>query len=197
MSISAALRLPKQAIPRAPEGPTHADRYPDAEWFATVYEQNIDRIHAHIRVRVASVELAEDLTAQTFLRAWTARERYKPVPGRPILAWLFTIANNLVIDFYRRSRREYVGVKGDVRDAGAFDPEQRAVDGSVRHEILCALRRLKPDQQLAVSLRLLDGLEYSEIAQLTGKTQGALRVLVCRGLALMRDDLSARGLTPT
>ena len=168
----------------------------DVDAFAKLYEMHVERIHAHIRARVGDGELADDLTAQVFLRAWQAIDRYRPVPGRPFIAWLFAIANNLIVDHYRRTRRELVGVKGDVRDSGMDDPERCALTEDLRNEIRRALSRLKPEHQLIVSLRLVDGLDYAEISALTGKSPGALRVTLCRALAALRAELSRRGVRP-
>jgi RNA polymerase sigma-70 factor (ECF subfamily) len=166
---------------------------PDAEAFAGLYEAHVDRIYAHIRARLGDPNVAEDLTAQTFLRAWQSIDRYRPIPGRPFLAWLFTIANNLVIDHYRRHRRELVGVTVEPRDGGSNDPEHLALVADLRDEIRLAIARLKPDHQLVVALRLIDGLDYQQISEITGRSPGALRVILCRALSTMRDRLRRRG----
>jgi RNA polymerase sigma-70 factor (ECF subfamily) len=182
--------------PRAVECPTgQLERDPDR--FAALYVQHVDRIHAHVRGRVGDADLADDLTSQVFLRAWQAIERYRPVPGRPFIAWLYAIANNLVVDHYRRSRRELIGVKGDPRDGGHADPERCALSEDLRGEIRRALARLKPEQQLIVSLRLVEGRDYGEISAITGKSTGALRVALCRALTSMRDELRRRGVQPS
>jgi RNA polymerase sigma-70 factor (ECF subfamily) len=168
----------------------------DPDRFAALYEQHVDRIRSHVRGRVGDADLADDLSSQVFLRAWQAIERYRPVPGRPFIAWLYAIANNLIVDHYRRSRRELVGVKGDPRDSGHADPERCALTGDLREEIRRALARLKPEQQLIVSLRLVEGREYEEIAAITGKSTGALRVALCRALTSLRDELRRRGVQP-
>lgn len=164
----------------------------DADAFAGLYEAHVDRIDAHVRARMGDPDLAEDITAQTFLRAWQSIERYRPLPGRPILAWLFTIANNLIVDHYRRSRRELVGVAVEPRDRGDNDPEHRALAADLRREIRQAISGLKPDHQLVVALRLIDGLDYDEISRITGKRPGALRVILCRALGVVRKELRAR-----
>lgn len=196
--------LPALPFPRALHPPQEraavAERPPpvgrDAEAFGALYEAHVERIHAHIRARVGDPDLAEDITAQVFLRAWQAIDRYQPLEGRPFIAWLFTIANNLIIDHFRRSRRELVGVKGEPRSGTADDPEQHALTGDLRAEIRRALARLKPDHQLVVSLRLVDGLDYAEISAITGKSPGALRVTLCRALTAMRKELARRGVRP-
>jgi RNA polymerase sigma-70 factor (ECF subfamily) len=168
----------------------------DRETFEQLYTANVDRIYSHIRARSGDPDLAEDLTAQTFLRAWQSIDRYRPVPGRPFIAWLFTIANNLVIDHHRRHRRELVGVTVEPRDNGHDDPVDRALASDLRDEIRRAISHLKPDHQLIVTLRLVDGLDYQEISTITGRSSGALRVILCRALAALRDELRGRGVHP-
>ena len=197
MTATLPLRLNGVAPPARPEATASATDAHDAAAFAALYEAHVDRIHAHIRARVGDEVLADDLTAQVFLRAWQAIDRYRPVPGRPFIAWLFAIANNLIVDHYRRSRRELVGVKGDPRDSGVDDPERCALAEDLRAEIRRALSRLKPEHQLVVSLRLVDGLDYAEISAITGKSPGALRVTLCRALSSLRDELSRRGIRPS
>ena len=196
MTATLALRLAGAAPTAGHSTAPVASETRDPDAFAALYEAHVERLHAHIRARVGDATLADDLTAQVFLRAWQAIERYRPVPGRPFIAWLFTIANNLVVDHYRRSRRELIGVKGDPRDSGAGDPEQCALTEDLRNELRRALSRLRPDHQLIVSLRLIDGLEYDEISAITGKTPGALRVALCLALNALRQELSRRGVRP-
>jgi len=191
--MSAASAWPLSGIRRRSVAPPAPISTPDAETFARLYEEYVDRIYRHIRGRVGDPDLSEDLTAQTFLRAWQSIDRYRPVPGRPFLAWLFTIANNLVVDHYRRRRHELVGIKVDPRDGGESDPERQVLVADLRDEIQKALARLKPEHQLIVTLRLVDGLDYQEISAVTGKTPGALRVTLCRALGALRGELHKRG----
>jgi len=167
-----------------------------AEAFAELYHQHVERIFRHIRARVADADVAEDVTAQTFLRAWQSVDRYRPMPGRPVLAWLFTIANNLVVDHYRRRRREPSAIVGDPVDGKADDPERCALTADLRDGIRDAIAALKAEQQLVVTLRLIDGAGYDEISAITGKSPGALRVIFCRAVAALRDDLRRRGMSP-
>jgi RNA polymerase sigma-70 factor, ECF subfamily len=188
-TLSPGIRLDAATHAAAP--PTDK---PDAAAFAGLYEAHVDRIYAHVRARLSDPDLAEDITAQTFLRAWQSIDRYRPLPGRPFLAWLFTIANNLVIDHYRRHRRELVGVTVEPRDGDRNDPERQALVADLRDEIRRAIARLKPEHQLVVTLRLIDGLDYQQISEITGRSPGALRVILCRALSALRERLHGRDL---
>jgi RNA polymerase sigma-70 factor (ECF subfamily) len=194
MSVALPARLAGRTYALTAAAP-EASTVIDADRFAEHYRASVDRIYQHIRARVGETDLAEDLTAQTFLRAWQSIDRYRPVNGRPFIAWLFTIANNLIVDHFRRSRRELIGVKGDPRDSSSNDPERCALATDMRDEIRRAVTLLKPDQQLIVTLRLIDGLEYEQISAIMGKSPGALRVLLCRALNALRAELQRRGVT--
>jgi RNA polymerase sigma-70 factor (ECF subfamily) len=168
----------------------------DRAAFTVLYEAYLDRVYRHVRFRVADAELAEDLTAQVFLRAWQAIDRYRPLEGRPFLAWLFTIANNLIIDHHRRARREVSGIEPGRHIARTPDPEEAAVRGDLQAQVRAALGRLKPEYQLIVSLRLLEDMDYEEIARIVNKKPGALRVTLFRALRALRADLERRGVHP-
>lgn len=168
----------------------------DPAAFAVVYEAHLDRIHRHIRYRVPDPDLAEDLTSQVFLRAWQAIDRYRPLEGRPMLAWLFTIANNLIVDHHRKARHVLTGIETERHAANTPDPETEAVNTDIHDQVRAAISRLKPDYQLVVSLRLLEDMEYDEIARITDKKPGALRVTLFRALNTLREDLARHGVRP-
>ena len=169
-------------------------RDPDA--FAALYQAHVDRVYRHVRFRLGDPDLTEDVTSQVFLRAWQAIDRYRPFEGRPFLAWLYTIANNLIIDHHRRAKRETPGIDPERHVARTPDPEAAAVSEDLHDQIRAAIARLKPDYQLVVSLRLIEEMDYEDIARVLNKKPGALRVTLFRALHALRDDLARRGLRP-
>src|SRR5688500_6341594 len=76
----------------------------DQSAFAELYDRHVVRVYRHIYYLVGDAREAEDLTAQTFLKAWEAIDRYKE-RGAPIIAWLLRIAHNLTISFLRGKRK--------------------------------------------------------------------------------------------
>jgi RNA polymerase sigma-70 factor (ECF subfamily) len=168
----------------------------DAGAFAELYEAHLPRVYRHVRYRVTDTDLAEDITSMVFLRAWQAIDRYRPVEGRPFLAWLFTIANNLIVDHHRKAKHVIGSIETGRHRADTPDPEESAVSADLNSRILEAIGRLKPDYQLIVSLRLIEDMDYPDIARVMGKKQGALRVLLFRALAALRADLARGGLQP-
>ena len=168
----------------------------DEEAFAALYEAHLSRVYRHVRYRVGDPDLAEDISSQVFLRAWQAIDRYRPVEGRPFMAWLFTIANNLIIDHHRKAKRELPGIEPERHTAHTPDPEEAAIGQDLNDQIRAAIGRLKPEYQLIVSLRLVEDMEYEDIARILNKKPGALRVTLFRALNALREDLARRGVQP-
>ncbi|MER3419292.1 MAG: hypothetical protein C4290_01650 [Chloroflexota bacterium] len=168
----------------------------DPAAFTELYEAHVARIYRHVRYRVGDADAAEDITAQVFLRAWQAIHRYRPQAGRPFIAWLFTIANNLIVDHHRRTRQTLMGIEGGRYAAATLDPEEAALSADLHAQIAAALRRLKPEYQLIIALRLIEDMDYDAIARVLGKKPGALRVTFFRALNALRAELTARGIQP-
>src|SRR5512134_1650231 len=77
----------------------------DPEAFATLYDAYVERVSRYVYFRVTDDCDMEDLVSQVFLRAWEHLDRYK-IGGSPFIAWLYTIARNLVIDHYRTKKKD-------------------------------------------------------------------------------------------
>lgn len=163
----------------------------DAEAFASLYDTYVDRVYRFIFFRVGESRLAEDLTSQTFLKAWESVGRYQ-IRGLPFAAWLFRIARNKVIDNYRVSK-ETVSLEAALSTQP--DPNGRVdekVEGHLEIEQMrVALRRLTEDQRQVLTLKFIEGLSTKEISQVTGKREGAIRALQMRGLQALAHILGA------
>lgn len=159
------------------------------EAFTTLYDRYSDRIYRHVLYRVSSVEDAEDLTQLVFLNAWRAIGRYR-ITGSPFAAWLFTIAHNAVMTYYRRGRPT-VPLEGDAfeEERDDVDPEQAAESALNQERVRSAISQLRPDRQQVVSMRFLDDLPHKDIADTMGKSEGAVRVIQHRALLELRRML--------
>jgi len=171
-------------VERAQEG--------DAGAFAQIYERYLDTVFRFIYFRVTNRQLAEDLTAETFLRA-LKRIGSVSWQGRDLGAWLVTIARNLVADYFKSGRYRFEVATGDVLDAdgGWADAQQRGPEGSpelavVDHitnvALLKAVRQLNPEQRECIVLRFLQGFSVAETAQAMGKNEGAIKALQYRAV---------------
>ncbi len=161
----------------------------DAEAFAELYEQHVGRVYRNVLYRVGDATEAEDLTQQVFVRAWQALGRYR-ITGTPFVAWLLTIAHNLVVDFYK-SRRDVTPLDDAFEVAArGTDPAEQALIGLTHDELRAAILTLRPEYQQIIVLRFLEGLSPGEIAAAIGKSEGNVRVMQHRALQELRGRLN-------
>lgn len=153
----------------------------DTEAFGYLYDTYIDRIYRYIFFRVTDEQLAEDLTAQVFCKAWEHLDRYK-LGGAPFVAWLYTIARNSVIDYYR-TRKDTVALEEATSLVGdGPQPHEQAELKFETESLRIALEALTEEQQQVLVLKFISGMTTEEIAQHLGKRPGAVRALQMRGL---------------
>jgi RNA polymerase sigma-70 factor (ECF subfamily) len=168
----------------------------DAEAFGLIYDRYVDNVYRFVYFRVGNRQLAEDLTADTFLRALN-RIATVSWQGRDLRAWLVTIARNRVADHFKSGRYRLEVTTGDVLEA---DREERGPEGSPEEVVLGhitnvallgAVKRLNPEQQECIVLRFLQGFSVAETAEAMGKTEGAIKALqyrAVRALARLLPD---------
>lgn len=159
----------------------------DRSAFTPIYERYVDQVYAYTLMLTRDRERAEDVTAATFTKAIEELPRFE-WRGVPYSAWLFRVASNLVIREQRR--RGWIELPAHLPDEGS-DPllvvEARSRDDEVR----AAVAALPPDQRRAVWLRFGADLRNAEIAEVMGRSEGAVKLLVFRGLTSLRRRFGA------
>jgi RNA polymerase sigma-70 factor (ECF subfamily) len=162
----------------------------DAEAFADIYDAYVDAVFRYVLYRVGSRPLAEDITSETFLRAWRRIGSFT-WQGRDIGAWFVTIARNLVTDHVKSSRFRLEVSTADMLDADrADDGIEDTVVARIRDAALIdALRRLKPEQQECLVLRFLQELSVAETAAVMGRSEGAIKQLQLRAVRALAELL--------
>lgn len=156
----------------------------DPEAFGEIYDRYSRRLYRFIYFKVQTAEQAEDLTSETFLKAWQYLKDKKEVPN--LQALLYSVARTVVIDYYRRSAREAGNVTLD--EAMAVEAPEVASEKLIRDtenaydagQLLDKLRGLKEEYREVIIMKFLDGLETNEIAAALGKTPANVRVLLHR-----------------
>jgi RNA polymerase sigma-70 factor (ECF subfamily) len=153
--------------------------------FANLYDRHVVRVYRHIYYLVSDAREAEDLTAQTFLRAWEAIDRYKE-RGAPFVAWLLRIAHNLTIS-YLRSKRDHSELdEGFVDHKRRGNPEESLEQSSDEKSVREAVLQLRDEQRQVIMLRFVEELDYREVAAMIGKSVPAVRVIQHRALGNLR-----------
>jgi RNA polymerase sigma-70 factor (ECF subfamily) len=159
----------------------------DIEAFGELYGVYIDRIYRFVFYQVNNRTVAEDLTEEVFLKAWNGIGRYR-WQGQPFTAWLYRIARNHVIDYFRTSRQHDILEEALPADSG--NPEDEAEDRLTQKVLAEAISCLPEQQQQVVIMKFIEGLDNREIEELMGKSQGAIRILQMRALAGLRRTLN-------
>lgn len=169
----------------------------DFEAFGEVYTIYLDRIYRYVFYQVKDMMIAEDLTEEIFVKAWRGIKTYKG--GRlSFSAWLYHIAHNHIIDYFRTRQshvsldRELLGnveILDNVVDP-EVGPEQEVERRLTQQEVLELISYLPPAQKQIIILKFIEGLGNQEIEQITGKRQGAIRIMQMRALATLRQRLS-------
>lgn len=162
----------------------------DREAFGLLYDRHLDAVYRYAYYRVRDVAEAEDVTSDVFHRALMAMPRYQP--RRPFLAFLYTIARNVVADRHRRARPQASFEDAIAHPSDEPGPEERSAALDDARRLRGALQRLTELQQEVVVLRFIEGLSYAEVAAATGKPESTIRGIQMRALAALREILPPR-----
>ncbi len=166
----------------------------DPEAFGKIYDLYAERIHRFIYFKVSSVEEAQDLTADVFLKVWSYLLDEKGKEVRHLSALLYGVARNRVIDHYRsKAGRETLPLHEEAEDTiGDERDDKKKTDAKIDVTMLEKhLRSLKDEYREVLVMKYLDELETFEISRILGKTQGNVRVLLHRALDAIRDLVAA------
>ncbi|NQU77853.1 sigma-70 family RNA polymerase sigma factor [Candidatus Falkowbacteria bacterium] len=157
----------------------------DAEAFAQVYDAYIDKIYKFIYYKVRTQEQAEDLTSQVFTKLLEYILSGKEIEN--LQALIYRVARNQVVDHYRSSKVE-VPIEFAVREtAVSFEAEIGKKEGLM--EIEKALRKLKGEIKEAMLLRYIDDYSIREVAEILGKSEGSVRVMIHRARKEIKGKL--------
>lgn len=160
----------------------------DAEAFAWLYKRSVNRIYRYIYYKIGIAAQAEDMTTQVFLKAWKSIGTFR-WNHRPFEAWLFRIAHNLVVDYYRTTRETVPLDEFALADERADDLED-ITQNHLDHEMLRkAIKHLTREQQQVINLKFFAGYSTNELARIMDKDPGAVRALQHRGLQALASTL--------
>ncbi len=159
-----------------------------------LYDRYEARIYSYIYRRTGNETLAEDLTAQVFLKMLEAIRSDKAWHSS-FSGWLYRIAHNAVIDYYRlRDRQQQVSLE-DTLTATASDhnPVVMAEVSLDAERLRSAISRLTDEQAEVITLRFLEGYNISEVADMLDKTEGSIKALQYRAVTTLRQLLQHEG----
>jgi RNA polymerase sigma-70 factor (ECF subfamily) len=168
--------------------------------FDALYRKYLAQVYSYAYYELGDHHDAEDATERTFLLALSAlprfEERARPADGdgaSTFRVWLFQIARNVVANVRRgRRRRPEASLDAALGVAGPHDIEAGAARRAEADDAWAAVRRLPDDRRRALVLRFVDEMSTAEIAGVLGRSEGAVRVLIHRGLRAVARDLGPR-----
>jgi RNA polymerase sigma-70 factor, ECF subfamily len=169
--------------------------------FRTLVLRHQDRVYRVVVRMVRDAAVAEDITQETFLKAYRALASYDP--QWKLGSWLLKIAHNATIDYLRRQRLDTrpleamdddaLGPLDRVADDSEPDPEQHARGRALARDLSAAVEALEPAYRELMLLRFQEGLAYQEIAAITGLPLGTVKVRLHRGRKRLAECLATRG----
>jgi RNA polymerase sigma-70 factor (ECF subfamily) len=161
----------------------------DRNAFGMLYESYIDRIFNYVYYRTGNINDAEDLTARVFQRAMSHIVNYTD-RGVPFSAWLYRIAHNLIANWYRdRSRKQEIPLSDAPLIAKGDAPESSLVHTQQQEALLKIIRCLPDERQTLLILKFVEHLSNSEIGEIMGRSEGAIKSLYHRTLLSLRDTI--------
>jgi len=165
-----------EVLTRAQEG--------DQRAFDVIYQRFGDPLFRYLYARCGDASQAEELHGDLWLRVVERLGSFRPPPNgvdAAFAAWLYRIAYNLVIDSVRRRHGSGVPLDLDIASREPA-PEEQIIAASETEALRAAIDRLTPDQREVVVMRFFEERSNAEVAALTGRTEGAVKVMQHRAL---------------
>lgn len=176
----------------------------DRKAFAHLYARYAGPVAAVVAARTGDRVLTQDLTSETFTRAWRRIDSVSD-RGRDVGAWLHTIARNLIADHYKSSRTRLERTTGEFPEHGRFavsggpapSPEGVVIERETAARLARHIAGLPTaEQRECLRLRFWEGRSVSETAAAMGRHPGAVKALQHRAITGLRAALTAEDQTP-
>jgi RNA polymerase sigma-70 factor (ECF subfamily) len=174
-----------------------AKRY-EEKAFSKIYKHFYQQVYRYIYYRTNDRNIAEDLTAETFLKVLQNIQSFRK-EAKSFLPWLIKIAYSQVVEFYRNGgQNEMLSLEEENSwqfGYSAADAEDLILSRLDGEDIWCAVGRLTEEQQQVIYLKFGLGLSNSEVAEILGKKEGAIKSLQVRALNSLKRYLARAKLT--
>ena len=166
------------------------------EAFDALYAAYRSRIYGFLVRLLGDPELTDDVTQETFTKAFTALPSLER--GTKVLPWLYRVASNAGIDHLRR-RRRFLWLRSSAVENTRDEPHTGDSAGRIgeREDIQAVLGKLPPENSVALLLHAVEGYSYREIADIQGTSLTAVRSRIARARAAFKRDWNAtKGRSP-
>lgn len=167
----------------------------DQQAFALLYDIFIDHIYRYVYYRVGSDDV-EDIVETVFLKVWEKIQQYTKKPNRQFSAWIFRIAHNLVVDYYRTAAERSTEELGlNLPDETRQHNPIRVTQDVLNKEVLRnALNKVKKQYRDILVYKFINDLSNAEISAIIRKSEGSVRILQFRALKALKKILAENGI---
>lgn len=162
------------------------------EQFSRIYDEYIGKIYRFVYLKVDVRETAEDITSKVFTNGWQAYQGDKEIKN--INAFLYRIARNAVIDYYKEKDRTKIIPMSVISETAddKTDLHKGAILNAETEKVKLAIKNLKKDYQDVLILHYLEDITVGEIAGIMDRPAGTIRVMIHRGLKDLRRELDIK-----
>ncbi len=166
------------------------EQHPLQNQFFESYEEFSDSVFKHCYFRVSDRDVALDLMQDTFAKTWAYVQKGNDVED--VKAFLFRVANNLIIDFYRKKKSVSLDRLVD-NEEDSYEPSENGHMQMIAEaevgQVMKALQSVEEPYRQAVTLRYVDGLSPKEISEIVGESPNNVSVRINRGLQKLHTVL--------
>jgi len=159
---------------------------------SSLYEEYYDKIARYAYYRVGNKAEAEDIAGEVFLKALKSLKSYKE-RGIPMQAWLFRIAHNLVVDYFRKMQKHKTVPIDNVQIESGINPAMVAEEKVELERVKKAMEQLTQEQREVLRLRFFSELTSREAGQVLNKSDGAVREMQRAAIEKLRNLLTTDG----
>lgn len=164
--------------------------------FLRFVEKYKARIYRHALYLLGNQEDAEDVTQETFIKAWDNCAKLRPKTAR---SWLLKCAQNLCFNRLKRRKFQMPLTDGDDTELEALlhththlsnpSPDEIVIKQELKEIVHCAISKLPPDMRVVIIMRELEGMSFKEIATITKQPEGTVKSTVFRARKKLRELL--------
>ncbi len=160
----------------------------DAEALAEIYDRYAEPIYRYLYRTVGDAARAEDLTSEVFCKLLQVLDTPR-APRDKLQGWLYRVAHNQAMDWFRQQGKGPTLPLNEELVAGMDLPHDILERREAQQRLRTAISQLTTDQQRVILLRFGEGLKVSDVSDLMGKSQGAIKILQHRAIKRLRKLL--------
>ncbi len=170
----------------------------DKQAFIKIYDENVAEIHRFVYFKIGKREEANDLTSIIFLKTWNYIQNKTLEDAKTLRSLLYKIARTSIIDYYRETGNKItVSLDNEERPIDVIDEAQSPSERLDQEANLSLIKKLMPklkeEYRELIIMKFINDLSIEEIADISGKSNGSIRVTLHRALSALKELVEKEG----